>query len=190
MMTKGQDTFRFRSNANAGTGVSARIGGGADARILKNCYSVKAQRSPPRSFARTAIYMPGLGNHSHQLGSNPSESNAQLSTLAGVAPCVKCRMAEKAPAARPPALPPRPRRRCPQLLFYFDGCANIGEFLGDGSSFVLANAFLHRLRSAIHQILGFLQAEAGDFAYRLDDIDLVRAGAGQHHGELSLLFDG
>src|ERR1700678_2097919 len=93
MMTKGQETFRFRSSASAGasagTRIVARIGGIGDTRILKNCCSVKAQRFPPRSFAKTAIFMPGLGNHSHQLGSNPSESNAQLSTLAGVWSCVK-----------------------------------------------------------------------------------------------------
>jgi len=44
----------------------------AGARIL---YSVlrraKAQRNPLCSLARTAIEVPGFGNHSHQLGSNP-----------------------------------------------------------------------------------------------------------------------
>src|SRR5690348_2478681 len=48
-----------------------------------------AQRYPLGSFARTAIELPGYEDRSHQLGSNPAESNAQLLSLTGLTPCVK-----------------------------------------------------------------------------------------------------
>src|SRR5471032_698641 len=67
--------------------------------------------------------------------------------------------------------------------------ANVGEFLGDGRGFVLAQALFYGLGSAVHQILGFLQTQAGDFANRLDDVDLVGAGRRQNHGEFGLLFN-
>jgi len=46
------------------------ICGGLETRILCGVYRHRnAQRSPLCSFARTAIEVPGFGNHSHQLGS-------------------------------------------------------------------------------------------------------------------------
>lgn len=42
----------------------------------------------------------------------------------------------------------------------------------------------------VDQVLGFLQAQAGDFTHGLDDANLVRAGALQRHGEFGLLFSG
>ena len=62
------------------------------------------------------------------------------------------------------------------------------ELLGDGSRVVLRNVFLQGLGSAVDQVLGFLQAKSGDFAYSLDGVDLVRAGILQDDGELGLLF--
>ena len=44
----------------------------------------------------------------------------------------------------------------------------------------LVHAFLHRLRRAFDQVLGFLEAEAGDRAHFLDDFDLLVAGGGEH----------
>src|SRR5215467_14359538 len=52
------------------------------------------------------------------------------------------------------------------------------------------DAFLDRLGRSVDQILGFLQAQPGDFAHRLDDVHLVVADGGQHHGELGLFFRG
>ena len=40
----------------------------------------------------------------------------------------------------------------------------------------LVHAFLHRLRRAFDQVLGFLEAQAGDRAHFLDDFDLLVAG--------------
>src|SRR5690348_16438542 len=62
------------------------------------------------------------------------------------------------------------------------------ELLLDGRGFVLVDAFFYGLGRAIHQILGFFQAQAGDFADRLDDVDLVAAHFGEHDGEFRLLF--
>src|SRR5581483_6438985 len=50
---------------------------------------VYARRYPLRSSAPTAIELPGYEDRSHQLGSNPPESNAQLLSLTGLIPRVK-----------------------------------------------------------------------------------------------------
>src|SRR5882757_703164 len=68
---------------------------------------------------------------------------------------------------------PGQARAC-QLLD-FDLGAGLFELLLDGGRFVLINAFLDGLWSAVNEILGFFQAQAGDFANRLDDVDLVAA---------------
>src|SRR6202034_4678929 len=44
------------------------------------------------------------------------------------------------------------------------------------------------LGRAVHQILGFLQAQAGDLADRLDHVDFVRADFRENDGEFRLLF--
>src|SRR5271155_5320430 len=72
-------------------------------------------------------------------------------------------------------------------LLDFDGCDAI-ELLADGFRVVLADVFLQGLRSSVDQVLGFLQAEGGDFADSLDGVDLVRAGILEDDGELGLLF--
>ena len=84
-MTKGRETFQFQSDASD----DKRIGGSADARILRNCLSVKAQKFPPRSFARTAIKVPEFGSHSHQLGSSPLVRRPNYSLYQGIFPDVK-----------------------------------------------------------------------------------------------------
>src|SRR5688572_30141578 len=53
----------------------------------------------------------------------------------------------------------------------------------------LRHAFLDGRRNAFDQVLGFLEAQAGDFADDLDDANLVGAEAGHGHVELGLLFD-
>src|SRR5690606_6032121 len=52
----------------------------------------------------------------------------------------------------------------------------------------LVQAFLDGLGSAVNEVLGFLQAQAGDFAYSLNHGNLVGADFGQNNGELGLLF--
>src|SRR5439155_26000206 len=44
------------------------------------------------------------------------------------------------------------------------------------------------LRGAVDEVLGVLEAEAGDLADHLDDADLVRAAVLEDDGELGLLF--
>jgi len=154
----------------------------------------RAHRYPVCSFGRTAIEVPGFGKHSHQLGSNPAESKAQLLTLAGLVALRKYKgvRSQESGVSRPPR---RTRRGlnsdscllAPDFLFHFDGGARIDELLLDRLRFFLAHAFLHRLRRAVHQVLRFLQPEAGHFANGLDDVDLVCARAGQYDG---LMHDG
>lgn len=62
------------------------------------------------------------------------------------------------------------------------------ELLGDGSRVFLRDVLLQGLGSAVDQVLGFLQAKSGDFAYSLDGVDLVRACILEDDGELGLLF--
>src|SRR5690606_38049927 len=52
----------------------------------------------------------------------------------------------------------------------------------------LVHAFLHRLRRAFNEVLGFLQAETRDRADFLDVFDLLVASAGELDRELGLLF--
>jgi hypothetical protein len=52
--------------------------------------------------------------------------------------------------------------------------ASVNFFL-DGFGFVFTHAFLDRLGCAVDQVLGFFQAEAGDFTNGFDDVDLVGA---------------
>jgi hypothetical protein len=51
--------------------------------------------------------------------------------------------------------------------------AGVFKLLLDVFSFALGDAFLDSLRSSFDEILGFLQAETGDSADFLDDVDLV-----------------
>ena len=65
------------------------------------------------------------------------------------------------------------------------------ELFLDLGGFVLGDAFLDDLGSAVDQVLGFLEAQAGDdLADRLDDVQLVGAGFGELDVEFGLLFDG
>src|SRR3981189_1559594 len=75
-----------------------------------------------------------------------------------------------------------------EALFHFDNSARFRELLLNGLRFVLGNAFLDALGSAIHQILGFFQAEAGNFPYCLDYIDLVSAHFLQDNRKLGLFL--
>src|SRR3546814_13797221 len=63
----------------------------------------------------------------------------------------------------------RPRTR----LLEFDGRAGRFELLLDLFGFGLVGAFLDGLRSAFDQRLGFAEAQAGDGADFLDDVDLL-----------------
>jgi hypothetical protein len=66
--------------------------------------------------------------------------------------------------------------------------AGLGELLPDALGLVLRDAFLDRLRRAVNEVLGLLQAEARDLADDLDDVDLVRACRGEDDVEFGLLL--
>src|ERR1700760_2894123 len=74
-----------------------------------------------------------------------------------------------------------------RILLDFDS-GDTFELLGDRSRVILRHILLQGLGSAVDQVLGFLQAKSGDFAYSLDGIDLIRAGILQDDGELGLFF--
>ena len=73
-------------------------------------------------------------------------------------------------------------------LLEFGLSAGFHQLLDSGFSVSLGNAFLDVLGRAVHQILGFLQAQTGDFTHGLDDGHLVGASVGQNHVEFGLLF--
>src|SRR3546814_8308148 len=56
------------------------------------------------------------------------------------------------------------------------GRPRILELLLELLGLVLGGAFLARLRSPLHQVLGLLQAETGDRTDPLDHVDLLLAG--------------
>src|SRR5690242_964920 len=72
-------------------------------------------------------------------------------------------------------------------LLELDRGTRLLELLLDLLGLALADAFLDRLRRALDQVLGLLEAEAGDRADLLDDVDLLVAGGGQDDVELGLL---
>src|SRR5215213_4674339 len=73
-------------------------------------------------------------------------------------------------------------------LFELDGSAGFLDLLLDLLGLFLVDAFLDRLGSAFDQRLGLAEAELGDRADLLDDVDLLATVAGQDHVELGLLF--
>src|SRR5581483_10011667 len=73
-------------------------------------------------------------------------------------------------------------------LFHFHGGAGVGKLLADVLRLFLADAFLNRLGRAVYQVLGFLQAEVGDLAHRLDHVDLVSAHVLEDDRELGLVL--
>ena len=89
-------------------------------------------------------------------------------------------------ARREAANRPSPKR----ILLDVDLGAGFLKLLLEVSSFALGDRFLDRLRSAFDEVLGFLEAETGDGADFLDDLDLLVAGRGQDNGELGLLLGG
>src|ERR1700754_3571115 len=78
----------------------------------------------------------------------------------------------------------RARRR----LLEFDRGAGSFQILLELGSVVLRSRFLHDA-TGLGEVLGFLQAEAGDGADGLDDVDLLVASGLEDDVELGLLFD-
>src|SRR2546423_118472 len=74
------------------------------------------------------------------------------------------------------------------FLLELDGRALLFQFLLELVGVGLLERFLHNLGSAFHQVLGFLQAQAGRGADDLDDLDLLLAGGLEHDVEGGLLF--
>src|SRR5262245_19738422 len=81
-----------------------------------------------------------------------------------------------------------PRSRVRKSLLDLDFRADVLELLLDRVGLVLRDPFLDRLGRAFDEVLGFLQAERGDLAHDLDDVDLVGADFRQRDGELGLLL--
>src|SRR5688572_2930090 len=66
------------------------------------------------------------------------------------------------------------------------GLEGLGGLLGG----VLGDLLEDRLRSAVHEVLGLLEAQGGQLTHDLDDLDLLLAGTGEDDVELVLLLDG
>src|SRR6185369_8973603 len=71
-------------------------------------------------------------------------------------------------------------------LLQLDFRTSVFELLLDLGGFVLVDVRLHFLGSAFDQVLGFLEAQAGDRTHFLDHVDLLVASVGQDDGELGL----
>src|SRR6185312_1046632 len=83
-------------------------------------------------------------------------------------------------------------RRIPTLLcvrlLQFNLGASLFELSLELVGLFLVHAFLDRLGRAFDEVLGFLEAQAGDGADFLDDFDLLVAGSGENDREVGLLF--
>ena len=75
----------------------------------------------------------------------------------------------------------------PDLLLDLDLGAGLVELLLDRLGVGLGDALLDGLGRAVDQVLGLLEAEVGDLADGLDDVDLVAAGVLEDDRELGLL---
>src|SRR3984893_685633 len=108
-------------------------------------------------------------------------------------------------AARPTPEPPSPYRRPADIGRFRDLLtpesvaltSHLLEFhLGPGLfqlsldllRLVLGHTFLDRLWRTLDQILGLLEAQAGERAHLLDHLDLLVVDGGENGGELRLLF--
>src|ERR1700723_2910130 len=78
--------------------------------------------------------------------------------------------------------------RTDRRLLNFQFRAGFFELRDDSISFSLGDTGLDRLRSSINQILGFFQAQSGDFADDLDNTNLVSASSLQDNIKGSLCF--
>ena len=86
------------------------------------------------------------------------------------------------------------RQRSPshtkQYLLDLDLGAGIRQLLDERVCICLVDTFLHRLRSTVDEILGFLQPETRNFTHRLDDVHLVLTGSGKDYREFGLFLNG
>jgi hypothetical protein len=83
-----------------------------------------------------------------------------------------------------------PRRFGEVLLLDLDLAALLFERGLDLLGLVPGDAFLDGLRRRVDEVLGLLEAQAGELAHDLDDRDLVGPDLGQRGGELGLLLRG
>ena len=74
-------------------------------------------------------------------------------------------------------------------LFNFADSSNFFERRNDLLGVFFVDAFLDFARCAIDDVFGFFEAEAGEFADDLDDLDLLRADFLEDDVELGLFFD-
>src|SRR5712691_6758805 len=74
----------------------------------------------------------------------------------------------------------------PSPLLDLGAGACVLQLLQDGFGLFAVDALLDRLGRLVDQVLGFLEAQAGDLAHDLDHADLGIARRGQHHLELGL----
>src|SRR5437879_5785869 len=75
-------------------------------------------------------------------------------------------------------------------LLHLDGRALLLQLLPHLLGLGLGDLLLDRLRRAVDQVLGLLEAETRQLAHDLDDLDLLFAGGGEDHVELRLLLRG
>src|SRR5690348_1076292 len=66
--------------------------------------------------------------------------------------------------------------------------AHFFELRLDLGGIILVDAFLDVLRRALDQVLGLFEAEPGNGANLLDDLDLFLAGTGQNDSKFGLFF--
>src|SRR5262249_49250594 len=89
--------------------------------------------------------------------------------------------------SRPLARPRGCRARSDFALLELHRAARLLELLLHRLRIGLRDGLLHRLRRTVDEILGLFEAESGELAHHLDDLDLLVARAGEHDREVLLL---
>src|SRR6185437_8718447 len=149
-----------------------------------------------RARAPTARHEPSSGRGRSRLQSRPARAHvsARLDPGERAGPPGQSRQSTKrgqtaetsASAAvlraDPPSLAGNGR-----ALLELDGRTSLGQLLLHLLGVGLGDLLLDRLRRGLDQVLRLLEAEAGDLADGLDDLDLVGPRVGEHDVELRLL---
>src|SRR6478672_6440891 len=137
-------------------------------------------RGKPRKSPQILVY---------DLGQVPHPKSFYPFVLAGRDPAIHILVERSRESRRSASRVARPNSSKQLALLELDLGASLLELRLDLLGFVLVDAFLDRLGSTLDEVLGFLEAEAGDGADFLDDFDLLLAGGGEHDRELGLFLN-
>src|SRR3954454_7034885 len=185
--TGGGNADGLRQALGRATSQAQRSAGERHARQPAIIVAESAERQPPWAAARAGVRgRTGYGRSPGKVkdvagGSDPREPPNRRATTRSAWPRVV-----RMPAGQSPA-----GSCCGGSLLALldlDGGAGLFELGLGGLGGLLVGLLQHRLGGGVDEVLGLLQAQAGQLTHDLDDLDLLRAGGGEDDVELVLLL--